>query len=80
MHCPHCHYDVRGLSDVVCPECGFPFTISQLLQNSGRDSTTKVVLQHLSAFAQQHPMLSRSILVIVVIVIVAALASPKMAY
>ena len=30
LHCPRCDYDVRGLPDDVCPECGAPFTPADL--------------------------------------------------
>ncbi len=31
LHCPRCDYDVRGLPDDVCPECGDPFTPAEVL-------------------------------------------------
>jgi hypothetical protein len=29
-HCPECGYNLRGLSEQRCPECGRPFTFEEL--------------------------------------------------
>ena len=31
LHCPHCGYDLRGLRDARCPECGTQYTLDELL-------------------------------------------------
>ena len=31
LACPLCHYNLRGLTDPRCPECGFAFTWAELL-------------------------------------------------
>ena len=30
LPCPHCEYDLRGLNDGRCPECGTPFRVEDL--------------------------------------------------
>ena len=43
LHCPRCDYDVRGLQDDVCPECGARFTPAELLAYAeGRWRHTRV--------------------------------------
>lgn len=32
LHCPLCGYNLRGLSEPRCPECGFKFTWQELLE------------------------------------------------
>ena len=31
-HCPNCDYDVRGLSESRCPECGKPFSTREVAE------------------------------------------------
>lgn len=39
LRCPHCEYDLRGLTRRVCPECGNAFTVADIL--SGRTPTRR---------------------------------------
>jgi len=36
-HCPGCAYNLRGLTLLRCPECGRPFTLSQVRMTFGSD-------------------------------------------
>ena len=36
--CPHCTYNLRGCQSNICPECGKPFTFTDLATPSGRAS------------------------------------------
>jgi hypothetical protein len=36
IHCPLCKYDLRGLLEPRCPECGYTFAWSDLLDPSRR--------------------------------------------
>jgi len=30
LHCPHCNYDLTGLADSRCPECGAHFDLAEI--------------------------------------------------
>lgn len=32
LECPHCRYSLRGLTSRVCPECGAPFRVADLIR------------------------------------------------
>jgi hypothetical protein len=34
LHCPLCEYNLRGLTEPRCPECGYVFTWAELLDSN----------------------------------------------
>jgi hypothetical protein len=44
MHCPLCDYNLRGLQQPRCPECGFVFTWAELKR--GQDETHPYLFEH----------------------------------
>lgn len=45
LHCPQCAYDLRGIAEERCPECGFGFDVPAL-----RDLAQRAALMVMSAY------------------------------
>ncbi|MFH1748106.1 MAG: hypothetical protein ABIG44_13805 [Planctomycetota bacterium] len=51
LECPHCTYNLTGLSEYRCPECGEPFDPDELARLSGREAVPTTPWELLGGFA-----------------------------
>lgn len=48
MLCPNCGYDLRGVVDAMCPECGREFSVAEVSAHAGRQWKYDRLFQQLS--------------------------------
>jgi hypothetical protein len=46
--CPRCNYDLRGIPDGVCPECGKPFARRQIIDDLERNWSAQLAYRNVS--------------------------------
>lgn len=51
LNCPVCRYDLFGLTEPRCPECGRPFTLGDLREWASSTWWSRTVAPHIAVFA-----------------------------